>query len=116
MSEPFRHATLMVMKIIGHRGARGLAPENTLLAIQKAIEFGADEIEIDVRVSQDSMPVLHHDRAITYPSGVSLVIKNHRYDELQQIKPDLATLGQAIESVNKQRPLVIEVKPDEPAD
>ncbi|MCW9041465.1 MAG: glycerophosphodiester phosphodiesterase, partial [Flavobacteriales bacterium] len=40
--------------ITGHRGAAGLAPENTLAAIQLAIELGVDRIEIDVQQTKDN--------------------------------------------------------------
>jgi len=44
-----------------HRGVRALAPENTLPAIQKAIELGYDYVELDVRYTRDGVPVLMHD-------------------------------------------------------
>lgn len=47
--------------LIGHRGARGFAPENTLPAIERAAEFGCAMVEIDVHLSRDGVPVVHHD-------------------------------------------------------
>jgi len=47
--------------VIGHRGAAGLLPENTLAAFAKACELGADAIELDVLVSADGELVVHHD-------------------------------------------------------
>jgi glycerophosphoryl diester phosphodiesterase len=47
--------------IIGHRGAAGLAPENTLAAFAKACELGVDGVELDVLVSADGELVVHHD-------------------------------------------------------
>jgi glycerophosphoryl diester phosphodiesterase len=47
--------------IIGHRGAAGLAPENTLAAFAKACALGVDGIELDVLVSADGELVVHHD-------------------------------------------------------
>jgi glycerophosphoryl diester phosphodiesterase len=47
--------------IIGHRGAAGLAPENTLAAFARACELGIDGIELDVLVSADGELVVHHD-------------------------------------------------------
>ncbi len=104
------------MNIIGQRGAGGLAPENTIASLIKAIEYGVDEIEIDVRVSQDGIPVLHYKPAVTDPSGTALTIRHHRLDELRLHKPDLTTLEEAIEAVGKRRPLIIDAKPGEPAD
>jgi glycerophosphoryl diester phosphodiesterase len=47
--------------IIGHRGAAGLAPENTLEGIEAALAAGADAVEIDVRITDDGVPILLHD-------------------------------------------------------
>lgn len=47
--------------IIGHRGAAGLMPENTLAAFARACELGIDGIELDVLVSADGELVVHHD-------------------------------------------------------
>jgi glycerophosphoryl diester phosphodiesterase len=46
---------------IGHRGAPREYPENTLPAFARAIERGADGIELDVHVTTDGVPVVHHD-------------------------------------------------------
>lgn len=48
-------------KIAGHRGFRGLYPENSITGFQKAIEIGADAIEFDVVVNKDSQLVLSHE-------------------------------------------------------
>lgn len=50
--------------IEGHRGARGLAPENTLAGLRAGVEAGATAIEIDVRLSADGHPVLWHDQVL----------------------------------------------------
>jgi glycerophosphoryl diester phosphodiesterase len=47
--------------VLGHRGAAGAAPENTLLSFERAIELGAQIIESDVRATADDVPVLLHD-------------------------------------------------------
>jgi glycerophosphoryl diester phosphodiesterase len=49
------------VQIIGHRGAAGLAPENTLAAFRRGCELGVDAIELDVLVSADGELVVHHD-------------------------------------------------------
>lgn len=64
-------------KITAHRGASGEAPENTLAAIQLAADAGAQWIEIDVNISRDGTPVLHHDDGLGRCSnGQGLVIEN----------------------------------------
>jgi len=49
------------MLIIGHRGAAGLAPENTLEALRAGTKAGADILEFDVRLTADDVPILSHD-------------------------------------------------------
>ena len=48
----------------GHRGARGLAPENTLPSFELAIQHGATTLELDAAVTRDGVIVIHHDRAL----------------------------------------------------
>jgi glycerophosphoryl diester phosphodiesterase len=98
------------MKIIGHRGARGLAPENTLASLRKALEHNVDMIEFDVRVTSDGVPILHHDPVLKLNDEV-MPINKHYYEELKSVKSDLATLHEALQEF-KQSTLYIEVKPD----
>ncbi len=48
----------------GHRGARGLLPENTLPAFERAIQIGVATLELDVGISSDGVVVISHDRAL----------------------------------------------------
>lgn len=48
-------------EIIGHRGAAGLAPENTMAAFRRACAVGVTGIELDVHLTADSVLVVHHD-------------------------------------------------------
>jgi len=50
--------------IIGHRGAAGLAPENTLAAFRTALDLGVDGLELDVQLTADNELVVHHDFAL----------------------------------------------------
>jgi len=52
---------LAARPVIGHRGASGEAPENTLPAFELALAQGADALELDVRVSADGVPLVLHD-------------------------------------------------------
>ena len=45
----------------GHRGARGLLPENTLAAFAKALEIGVSTLELDIAITRDGVPVISHD-------------------------------------------------------
>ncbi len=50
--------------LLGHRGARLLAPENTLLAFELAVAAGADGVELDVRLTRDRQVVVFHDATL----------------------------------------------------
>lgn len=96
-------------KIIGHRGARGLAPENTIAAIKAAQAHNADGVEIDVRVTSDGVVILSHD-----PTIGKLVVRKQSYETLKKQKPDVATLDEAITAVPSSYELYIEIKPKVP--
>jgi glycerophosphoryl diester phosphodiesterase len=102
------------MKIIGHRGARGLAPENTIASFKKALQHNVDEIECDLRVTKDGVVVLHHNRHLIDPNGRRRRIAQHTYQDLLSHKSDLATLPQLLETLQGTVPLYLEVKRHEP--
>lgn len=97
-------------KVIGHRGARGLAAENTVAALVSAIAAGVDVVEIDVRVTADNVPVLVHNPVIEN-EGKKLPVAQTSFAELQKAMPGIITLEQAMRSVNKRSPMMVEVKP-----
>jgi glycerophosphoryl diester phosphodiesterase len=99
------------MKIIGHRGARGLAPENTIAGLKKAIACKVDAIEFDLRVTRDKVVILHHNQSIQGISGKRHFIRNSSFQELKALKPDLATFDEVIKSVPRSSQWFIEVKP-----
>lgn len=55
---------MIAARVIGHRGAAGLAPENTLAAIRAAADVGTLWVEIDVRLLGDGTAVVHHDATV----------------------------------------------------
>ena len=55
----------MPFELQGHRGARGLKPENTLPGFEVALNLGVTSIETDVHLTRDGVPVLFHDAAIS---------------------------------------------------
>jgi glycerophosphoryl diester phosphodiesterase len=69
---------------IGHRGARAFAPENTLAAFAKAIHLGCHMVELDVHLTLDEVPVVHHDddllrctdAATLYPGRASYYVSD----------------------------------------
>lgn len=73
------------MKIIAHRGFSGVYPENTMLAFKKAIEIGADGIELDVHLSKDGQVMIIHDEALKRTTGLDGVISDYTRAELEKI-------------------------------
>ena len=65
-------------RIIAHRGARSLAPENTLAAARKALEVGADLWETDVSVTNDGELILFHDESLIRTTNVKKTVPGSR--------------------------------------
>lgn len=62
----------------GHRGARGLLPENTLAGIACALEIGVGSVECDVALSVDDVVILSHDGAVRH--RVARGVRKHQPD------------------------------------
>jgi glycerophosphoryl diester phosphodiesterase len=69
---------------VGHRGAAGLEPENTLLSFRKAVELGVDQIELDVRLSKDGRIVVLHDETLERTTGISGPVSGYTYSEINE--------------------------------
>lgn len=70
---------------IGHRGAKGHLPENTLASFEKAIAFGVDMIELDVRLSSDKIPMVIHDETIDRTTSKTGLVTDYSAKELQAL-------------------------------
>lgn len=101
------------MRIIGHRGAKGLAPENTTESFQKALAYKVDEIEFDVRVTKDGVPVVIHDAKVSI-DGTTKIVRDQTYKELHALYPSLLTLNELLGQLKNTCQLLIEIKPNEP--
>ncbi len=75
---------LNVLKV-GHRGARLFAPENTLISIEKSLEFGFDFIEMDIRFTKDGVPVLMHDERVDRTTDGKGRIADFTLDEIKKL-------------------------------
>ncbi|MHC1636519.1 MAG: glycerophosphodiester phosphodiesterase [Candidatus Methanospirareceae archaeon] len=73
------------MKIIAHRGARVEEPENTIRAIKRAFECGADAAEIDVRLSKDKKAVVIHDDTLERTTNGYGKVREKTFDELKEL-------------------------------
>jgi glycerophosphoryl diester phosphodiesterase len=86
------------MFIISHRGAAGLAPENTLQSITAAKKLNVDAIEIDVRATRDKQLILCHDASL-----LRITNKNEKVSDLslKQIQAKKTISGQRIPSLDE---------------
>ncbi|MFC5603777.1 glycerophosphodiester phosphodiesterase [Sporosarcina koreensis] len=106
---------------IAHRGASGLAPENTRAAFQKAVELRADYLEFDVHLSKDGELIIMHDDKIDRTTNGSGYIKDMTLEELKTLDAGgafgeeflgepIMTLNELLEEFYSQIGLLIELK------
>jgi len=107
--------------VTGHRGAAGLAPENTLASIQLALELGVDRIEIDVQQTKDNVIIVLHDRSLRRTTTGIGFVKTKTYKEILKhsagfkfnkyyVKEKVPTLEQVIQLIGGRAELLIETK------
>lgn len=73
------------IKLVAHRGYSLRYPENTILALQKAIDCGASFIEFDVQMTKDLIPVILHDETLERTTGGSGLVMEKSWHELSDI-------------------------------
>ena len=71
--------------IIGHRGASGLAPENTMASFDLALAQGAEAFEFDIRLTADSVPVVFHDEILDRTTDATGPISARSLADLERI-------------------------------
>jgi glycerophosphoryl diester phosphodiesterase len=100
------------MLIIGHRGAAGLALENTLEGLRAGIDAGADILEFDVRLTKDDIPIVMHDFHLIRTHRVASFVRQHTLLELRErfTKRQVVTLEQALDAYFGTLLLNIEIK------
>jgi len=107
--------------IIAHRGASRAAPENTLAAMKKAMEFGADYAELDVCETKDGAIVLMHDEELERTTGQKGLIWEYTLAELKEFEAGswfgeefrgepIPTLREVMQLVRGKMKLNIEIK------
>ena len=102
------------IKIIGHRGAPCLEPENTLLSFKRAIDLGCEMIETDVRLSKDSKTVLIHDLSVNRTTDGRGFVFTKTLKELKKLNAGkgetIPTLEEAWDLIKGKALLNIEIK------
>ncbi|MEM7679594.1 MAG: glycerophosphodiester phosphodiesterase family protein [Pseudomonadota bacterium] len=73
-------------QIIGHSGAAGYAPENTLESIHTAADMGIEWVELDVKITKDEIPIIFHDDELDRVSNGSGNIADKTLEELRELE------------------------------
>ncbi len=108
-------------KKIAHRGASGRYPENTRLAFTKAIEAGADMIELDCQLTRDGHVVVFHDEQLRRTAGARGPLRSKTLEQLKKLDigewrqksfrgERILTLEEALEVLAGQVDLCLEIK------
>ena len=104
--------------LIGHRGAPHAARENTLASFEAALEAGCDGVELDVHVTADGIPVVHHDEALRGEDGRRIVIAECSWTDLEgrffgsgdETYP-VHNLDEVLDTLNGRCLINVEIKP-----
>jgi glycerophosphoryl diester phosphodiesterase len=100
--------------IIGHRGAAGYAPENTLASFAVAIECGVDMIEFDVWKCASGELVVFHDTKVDQLTDGHGTVTSHTLKELKQLAvlgcEKIPTLTEVLDFINHRVKVYIEIK------
>src|SRR5919197_5083274 len=107
--------------VVGHRGAMGYAPENTLASFELAVEQGADVVELDVHLSRDGEVVVMHDERLERTTDGRGLVAEHSLAELRRLDAGawfeprfggqrIPTLDEVLAWARERTPLAIEIK------
>ena len=100
--------------IIGHRGACGYEPENTLVSFARAVNMGVDMIELDVYACKTGELVVHHDDTVDRMTNGHGNVIDMSFAELRSLKvagiEQIPTLSEVIDLIDHKVPIDIELK------
>ena len=115
--------------VIGHRGNRAHAPENTIVSLQEAVALGVEAVEFDVQVSSDGVLLLMHDLTIdrttsgkgavatqtfealrTYDAGARFTFDGGRTYPWRDRGILIPTFDEVVDALPRTLPLIVELK------
>ena len=108
-------------KIIAHKGASGIAPENTLASFQAALDIGVDIIELDVRQTKDEEIIVFHDQFLDRTTNGTGNVHEYNLEQLKQLDAGswfsskfsdqkIPTLKEVLDLVDGRCQVLIEIK------
>lgn len=80
-------------RLYAHRGASSEAPENTLVAFERAVELGVDALELDVHLTKDDQVIVAHDATALRTCGVPLAWRDLTFAEVAQLDAGWGFVG-----------------------
>ncbi len=99
---------------VGHRGARAYEPENTLRSFKKALQFGVDAVELDVRRTKDDEIVVIHDAKVDRTTNGKGLVSELTLKEIKQLATDkgekVPTLEEVLDFLDTKARILIELK------
>lgn len=107
---------VIMTKIIGHRGAKGLELENTIQSFKRARQLGLDAIEFDIRATRDGKFIICHDDNLWRVSGKFTRVSKLSYDELAEIhlkNGETIPLLYDVLALLQDIPLILDLKTDQ---
>lgn len=116
-------SNLKLPKVIGHRGAKAYAPENTLASINAAADMGIEWVELDSKLTKDHIPVIFHDDELDRCTNMYGMMAKTKYSVIQELDAGswfsdnfkgekVPTLEEALEVIiNRKLKLNLEIKP-----
>ncbi len=108
--------------VFGHRGARAVAPENTKTSFMKALDLGADGVELDVRLTRDGSVVVIHDAALDRTTDGSGVVEESDFASIAKLDAgswfnrsfkgvEVPTLAEILKTLAGRTQINVELKP-----
>lgn len=97
-------------RIYAHRGASATHPENTLAAFDAALQLDVDGIELDVRATEDRVPVISHDAGLYRAWAINHAISDLTLRELREHAPAVPTFAEVLALVDGRCHLDVEIK------
>lgn len=114
---------LILPKVIGHRGAKAYAPENTVESIKTAASLGVTWVELDVKLTRDNVPIIFHDEELDRCTNGTGLVAQTNYEDLRDLDAGswfgdsfsnvrIPTLEEAVDAILKHDlGLNLEIKP-----